>query len=797
MVASTVLAAAVAAGLAPVAAAQDAEEAFSDVTGGSHKDSIETLEALGFLVDTECGERQFCPSEPAGRWTIAVWLVRALDRAEPPEISESRFADVDSNEWWAPHVERLAELGVTVGCKLDPLRFCPDQTVSRAQMASFLVRAFDLETAPVAGFEDTASRTHKADIDALFAASISVGCKLDPLRFCPEMPVSRAEMATFISRGLDHRSGTGSFTIQEGPRGGDTLISASRGQTCAVRPDGGLACWGRDGLRDRHATAGLRNVVAISAADEIEFAGHTCVLHEDRTVSCWGTGRDGQLGQGDTSNNFLPVKIPGITDAVAVSAGKEHVCVLHSDGGVSCWGSNRFGALGDGTETPSYLPKRVAGLSDIVAVAAAQHSNCAVHRDGAFSCWGQPAFDLKPTRFNGPEAMSSVSMSALRICTVSLGDTVYCGALGQPVRPSNRVENLVDVVEVAVGWVTSCALHRHGGVSCWGSDNAAGQIGDGTTTPRLRPVRLDGIADAVAVSVSTGSSDVGVHAGTVGSHACALHEDGSASCWGGNELGQLGDGTTENRLVPTRVKRVEPIPADQAPATPTGLLRAWSEAAVQEREAAYPWLRVAWDFARDRTWAVQSGFGGLVFRDCFASADSFGCRVDEMHITDFSLGGFVHELLHVYDLHTGLAPSTAWGAVQLYFATTHPDCWTRAPPGSEILADTVAHLMVPGAWLTYYNSPGCPTVPERSEPTLEAEQVVLEGLTGQVPEWYRENITNGTELWDAWLRGPSLPALANLAGEFGGLCSTDWITHPFDPALFPSAGSNPFRDGGC
>ena len=103
--------------------------------------------------------------------------------------------------------------------------------------------------------------------------------------------------------------------------------------------------------------------------------------------------------------------------------------------------------------------------------------------------------------------------------------------------------------------------------------------------------------------------------------------------------------------------------------------------------------------------------------------------------------------------------------------------------------------MVPGAWLTYYNSPGCETLPVPSEPTAEAEQVVLQGMAGRVPDWYTDNITNGAELWAAWLRGPSLPALANLAGEFGGLCSTDWITYPLDPEQFPP--SNPFRDGGC
>ena len=515
-------------------------------------------------------------------------------------------------------------------------------------MASFLVRAFDLEGAPSVGFADTGGSTHEANIDALFAAGITVGCKQDPLRYCPDNPVSRAQMATLLSRGLDSRPEPGSFSIDEGTRSNDTLVSASRGRTCAVRLDGGLACWGWDGLRERFATAGLQNVVAVSTADNPQFGLHACVLHEDRSVSCWGSGADGKLGQGNTNNHYLPVAVPGLNDAVAVSAGGEHTCAVHSDGGVSCWGPNRYGELGDGTPRPSYSPRRVPGLSDVVAVAAGPYSNCAVHRDGAVSCWGWP-YASTPSRFDGPDAMSSVSIGQDRTCATTVAGAVYCWPWGQTLADATRVGNLTDVVEVSVGDGAVCGLHRDGGVSCWGEDNAVGQVGDGTTTPRPQPVRLAGISDAVAVSVSLGSP-------ALGAHACALHEDGSASCWGGNELGQVGDGTTDNRLVPTRVKRIERIPADQTPATSTDLLRTWADAVVQEREADYPWMRVA---------------------------------------------------------------------------------------------------------------------------------------------WYTENITNGAELWAAWLRCPSLPALANLAGEFGGLCSTDWITYPFDPERFPPADSSPCRDGGC
>ena len=64
-------------------------------------------------------------------------------------------------------MERLAALEVTSGCRVDPLRYCPDRSVSRAQMATFLVRAFGLEAAGPAGFTDTSGNTHETNIDAL------------------------------------------------------------------------------------------------------------------------------------------------------------------------------------------------------------------------------------------------------------------------------------------------------------------------------------------------------------------------------------------------------------------------------------------------------------------------------------------------------------------------------------------------------------------------------------------------------------------------------------------------------
>ena len=178
-------------------------DTFGDIEeAGVHARSVEALAEAGIVGGTECLRGWFCPDESLDRWVMAVWLVRAVDGREPSATSASRFADVDSGRWWVPHVERLAVLGITSGCGTGPARFCPSDSVTRAQMATFLTRAFDLEAAPPAGFADTAGNFHAANIDTFAAAGITAGCAVDPVRYCPQQAVTRAQMATFLARAL-------------------------------------------------------------------------------------------------------------------------------------------------------------------------------------------------------------------------------------------------------------------------------------------------------------------------------------------------------------------------------------------------------------------------------------------------------------------------------------------------------------------------------------------------------------------------------------------------------------------
>ncbi len=161
---------------------------------------IAALAADGILAGTDCQPGQFCPDLPIKRWVLAVWIVRVLDGSDPA-VRNSRFEDIPGRPWWESYVERLAELRVTVGCGLDPLRFCPNDTVTRAQMAAFLDRAFDLPDAPDAGFIDTLGVFSKTSIDKLYQSGITRGCSNVPLRFCPNMSLTRAQMAAFLQRG--------------------------------------------------------------------------------------------------------------------------------------------------------------------------------------------------------------------------------------------------------------------------------------------------------------------------------------------------------------------------------------------------------------------------------------------------------------------------------------------------------------------------------------------------------------------------------------------------------------------
>ena len=200
--ATAVLATALASVVVPLGAAPAAGDAGSE-DAGVHQENVDFLRQRGIFAGTDCSPERFCPQESLTRWVMAVWLVRLLDGKDPKVANSSRFADVPGDVWWRPHVERLAEMGVARGCAADPQpRFCPNDAVTRAQMAVFVSRAYGLPRTVSAGFADTTDNFAEHSIDALAEAGITLGCRSDPPRFCPDRNVTRAEMATVLVRAI-------------------------------------------------------------------------------------------------------------------------------------------------------------------------------------------------------------------------------------------------------------------------------------------------------------------------------------------------------------------------------------------------------------------------------------------------------------------------------------------------------------------------------------------------------------------------------------------------------------------
>ena len=137
----------------------------------------------------------YCPNSNVTREQMATFLDRILDL---PATSVDFFDD-DSGSIHQGAINRLAAAGITGGC--GPDRFCPKASVLRDQMASFLVRAFELARSSVDRFTDDEGSIHENDIDALAASGITAGC--GGTRYCPRNPVTRGQMAAFLHRAVD------------------------------------------------------------------------------------------------------------------------------------------------------------------------------------------------------------------------------------------------------------------------------------------------------------------------------------------------------------------------------------------------------------------------------------------------------------------------------------------------------------------------------------------------------------------------------------------------------------------
>lgn len=176
---------------------------FRDDDGNVHEGAIDALAERGIVNGYP--DKTFNPTARLTRADMAVMLTRALSADLTPRSSESHFTDIVDDAEYGPAVNYLAEIGVTRGYNDGTFR--PDAAITRAQFASFIVRAFSQFSpveAPAREFSDVAaSSSHASAIYALYAAGVTKGCGTAPTpRYCPSELVGRDQAASFLARVL-------------------------------------------------------------------------------------------------------------------------------------------------------------------------------------------------------------------------------------------------------------------------------------------------------------------------------------------------------------------------------------------------------------------------------------------------------------------------------------------------------------------------------------------------------------------------------------------------------------------
>jgi alpha-tubulin suppressor-like RCC1 family protein len=232
--------------------------------------------------------------------------------------------------------------------------------------------------------------------------------------------------------------------------------------------------------------------VKLDAVDVSAKGEHVLALARDGGVYAWGRGDAGQLGIGAMPvvnyktrsarvENFVPypVRIPGLTDVVAISTGDMHSLALLKDGTVRAWGQNKYGQIGDGSTVNRNTPTPVPGVRNVVSIAATGYSSVAVLSDGTVMEWGATYGNLTPPRppalLAGARGIRSVAGGDAHVVALTQTNAVmtwgddahYQTGRGRNASAPGLVKELTDVVSIAASPWASAAVLASGRIMTW------------------------------------------------------------------------------------------------------------------------------------------------------------------------------------------------------------------------------------------------------------------------------------------------------------------------------------------
>ncbi len=253
------------------------------------------------------------------------------------------------------------------------------------------------------------------------------------------------------------------------------------------------------------------NITTAQCWKIIDSGDQTLGIKSDGTLWAWGLNNYGQLGDGTTVNKSIPTKVGIDNDWFQVTSGRDHVLALKVDGTLWAWGNNTYGELGDGTNIIKLTPVQIGTSTNWKAISAGAYHSLAIKNDGTLWSWGWNV-------------------------TGGLGDGTYISR-NFPI----QIGFEINWSQISGGVEQSHAIKNDGTLWGWGF-NLHGALGDGTTVQKNIPTQI-----------GTDNNWLIVKGATDGNHTLGIKNDGTLWGWGNNTQGQVGDGTTVQKNIPTQI----------------------------------------------------------------------------------------------------------------------------------------------------------------------------------------------------------------------------------------------------
>lgn len=376
-------------------------------------------------------------------------------------------------------------------------------------------------------------------------------------------------------------------------------LVAGDNHACVIL-SGKVFCWGSNATlqlgtaTDVTSSSTPLEVQGISTAVELAAGwGHTCALLENMTMKCWGSNQSLQLGTSDSTSDLqVPTLVPNLSNITSIAAGASATCAIVGGvgakigdaGGVKCWGNNGPQDLFSGesapylgratitttTHVPGYVRSSGADLSsDVARISVGQDYGCAVMTNKTAKCWGDNTQDklgvgsvaaynvarLGAVDVGGLTGIAAMSTGSSHACAILETTEMKCwgsfdsGQLGADKdfmqiaadytggkytvkEKRGSALNFSPATSVDASQSRTCAL-RSGQAACWGG-------GDGYI---IAPVAVVGVSDATVIEAGN-------------TFTCVSNSTNAVSCWGTNNVGQLGNGVKIDSDVAVSVKPV-------------------------------------------------------------------------------------------------------------------------------------------------------------------------------------------------------------------------------------------------